>query len=176
MLVDNEYIHGCAAWPCLPAAARALLVTCVLGDCWESAENLSELRSLVGFIETVILWDRGQHGCSESCLSCRWQSRSLNPVLARQVGRLLLPLPQVLPRCGVPQSLLGAGCGLEMPQRSCLRSSTGTGTGTVPSAPTRRVQCSLLSPSAFLSWLKPSPFRPKDLSNLNLWLVFCPQD
>lgn len=168
MLVDNEYIHGCAAWSCLPAAARALLVTCVLGDCWECAENLSELRSLVGFIETVILWERGQHGCSESCLSCRWQSRSLNPASAPSA-----PGPASL--WGAPV-MLGAGRGLEMLQRSCLRSSTGTGTGTVPSAPTRRVQCSLPSPFAFLSWLKPSPFRPKDLSNLNLWLVFCPQD
>ena len=157
VLVDNEYIHGCAAWPCSPAAAGAPLVTCVLGTRWEPAENLSKLRRLVGFTITVILRERSlparPHCCSGSCRSCRWQSRSLNPVPAPKMGGLLLHLSQVPLHCGVPQPLLGAGHGLEIPQRSCLGSSTGTGTGTgtVPSAPTRRAQRSLPSPSVFLS-------------------------
>lgn len=39
MLVDNEYIHGCTAWLCSPAARGALLFICVF---WERSGSLQK--------------------------------------------------------------------------------------------------------------------------------------
>lgn len=81
------------------------------------------------------------------------QRRSLNLVPSPKVGVLLLPLPQVPLCCGVPQLLSGVPVGWRYPSEAAPS----------PSHPSQQGDCSsLLSSSAFSSWLRPSPFRPKE--------------
>lgn len=57
MLVDNEYIHGCAAWLCSTAARGALLFICVL---WALAGGLQKTSQMSEVLHDVamaaVLW------------------------------------------------------------------------------------------------------------------------